>query len=147
MKLFEWIAGLFSDIKRIFKSIPQEVAEHATESLQLTKWLRAALDNPITRAVLNTIPGAADDIAVAAAVNLIDKVIPYLEILNACKDITDPFERVACWANALAKLPKHSQDAYLHKLASLLTAEKDGNRLKQSLYDFYTQATYIAKYK
>jgi flagellar basal body-associated protein FliL len=34
------------------------------------------------------------------------------------------------------------QDAILQKLASLLAGELDGNKLKQALYDLYTQAKY-----
>jgi hypothetical protein len=65
-----------------------------------------------------------------------------LTIVETCKQYTDTNEKLKCFVTQLQQRDPQLQDAILQKLASLLACQLDGQRLKQSLYDLFTQAKY-----
>ena len=51
-------------------------------------------------------------------------------------------EKLKCFVTQLRDKEPDLQDALLQKLACLLAGTLDGNRMKQNIYDLYTQVKY-----
>lgn len=90
------------------------------------------------------IPGTADDVARVKIIAVLEKTIDALEVVNTCKDAPIN-EKLECFVREVSLRSPDQVDAVLAKLASLLASELDGKRLRQALYDLYTQAEYTRR--
>lgn len=135
-KLFRLVQGWFVEI-------PRDVRLYATQSLEITRRIKGILTHPVADIVLAIIPTEWDNIVRDGLVEALNEAVKHLAIVETCKDHENTNEMLLCWVEELKKLPKHAQNAMLHKLASLLTALQHGKELKQSLYDTYTQIAYV----
>lgn len=136
---------LRDQIKAWWNGIPDNIRIVASRSMQITTGIKAVLSNPLADVVTAIIPGDWDDKLKEQALAAINKVLPYLSIVDACKHHTSTEEMLKCWVAEIAKLPKHAQNAMIAKLAALLMAEFHNNALKQSLYDYYQQTYYSSQ--
>lgn len=132
-------------IREFFGALPAKIKTIAAQSLQVTTAIKSILSNPVADVVTAIIPGDWDDALKATVLQAIEKALPYLQIVDNCKHHTNVEDMLKCWVAEVAKLPKHAQNAMLHKLASLLMAQMHNNELKQSLYDYYQQAYYSSQ--
>lgn len=135
-KLFILVRGWFTDI-------PRDVRVYATQALEVTSRIKGILTHPVADILLAIVPTDWDKIVRDGIVEALNEAVKHLAIVETCAAHTDTNEMLLCWVAELRKLPKHAQNAMLHKLASLLTALQHGKELKQSLYDTYTQITYV----
>ncbi len=140
---------LFKKIKKQFKQVLQSfdsyVEEHIGTALKVTTQLKRILSSPTADIITAIIPGNVDNVLQTQIVAALGKAIEALSIAEYCKNCRDVNEQLKCFTEQLRKYDPNMQDAILQKLASLLTSHLDGKRLKQSLYDLYTQAEYAAK--
>ena len=135
------ISRVFNWVKSLFTQIPKEIRVYASQSLEITTRIRAILDNPIADIVTAIIPGDWDDKAKELALKYLNEVIPYLAIVDECKD-DDPVKVIHCWIEKLGQYKPEVQKALLFQLAALLTAKYDNDELKHSFYALAVQANY-----
>jgi hypothetical protein len=115
---------------------------HIDTALEITTALKNALSSPVAVIITDIIPGDIDDTIREELVTALGKAIEALTIADACKQYTDLNDKLNCFVQQLKLADPNLQDAILQKLASLVAGLLDGGRLKQSLYDLYTQAKY-----
>lgn len=128
--------------RNLFHTIPNKIREYASKSLEVTTALKNMLNSPVLDIVTALIPGTWDDAIRSAMVAALEKSLPYLQVVDKCKDAATLEEMVLCWLTEVRKMPQHVQNALLMKLAALLTAILDNNDLRQSHYDYYLQLLY-----
>lgn len=127
---------------RLLNVIPAKVREIASRSLHITTAIKTILDNPATDILTAIIPGTWDDKLKQIAVNALNEAIPYLQVVDKCKQHTEIGPMLQCWIEEVQQMPKHARNAMLHKLAALLTSIMDGSERKQNEYDYYIQMLY-----
>jgi hypothetical protein len=132
-----------SKIKIALKQFDQYVNAHIDTALKVTTAIKNALASPAADIITAIIPGSLDDTIRTQLLNAIIKVVEVLTIADNCKQCTSAEEKLKCFVAQIQQRDPQLQDAILQKLASLLAAELDGQRLKQALYDLYTQAKYV----
>lgn len=130
-------------IAKFLGLIPKKIKIAASRSLEITNRIKKALEHPVSDIITMIIPGDWDDNLKKVILQYLNQAIPYLKVVDNCKE-KDGEDMIICWIDELKKMPKETQDALLIKLASLLTAYQDGKKLKQSLYDYFTQHIYTA---
>jgi hypothetical protein len=131
-------------LKSLLRQFDNYVDGHIDTALKITAALKNILSSPVADILAAIIPGNIDKAVRLELVDGLNKVVETLGIVESCKQYTDTNEKLKCFIQQLQQKDPQLQDAILHKLASLLTAHLDGQRLKQSLYDLYTQAKYTA---
>jgi len=136
-----------SEIKTALKQFDQYVSAHIDTALQITTALKNLLASPVADVITAIIPGTADDVLRTELLLALNKAVEALSIVDNCKQFTDLNDKFKCFIDQIRQRDPQLQDAILLKLASLLGAQFDGNKLKQSLYDLYTQAKYVAAIK
>ncbi len=129
-------------IKTALREFDTYIDAHIDTALSVTNAIKNALSSPAAIVLTDIIPGNLDNVIRTQLVNALTKVITALSIVDSCKQYTDITEKLSCFATQLQQHDPQLQDAILQKLASLLAGELDGNRLKQNLYDLFTQAKY-----
>ncbi len=131
-------------LKLLLTEFDNYVDAHIDTALKITIGLKKALSSPVADIITAIIPGDIDNTIRRQLVAALSKAIAVLTIADSCKQIADINERLTCFIEQLKLRDPELQDALLQKLASLLAAQLDGQRLKQNLYDLYTQAKYTA---
>jgi hypothetical protein len=131
-----------SQLKALLRKFDNYVDTHIDTALKVTTALKNILSSPVADIITAIIPGDVDNTIRVKLVDGLGKVTAALAIAESCKDITDLNEKLQCFVTQLNLRDPNLQDAILQKLASLLAGHLDGQRLKQSLYDLYTQAKY-----
>lgn len=138
--------SLFKDfwekLQHLLGIIPAKVKEYASQSLAITTSIKNFLSSPVADVITALIPGAWDDKLKETVLKALEEVLPYLTIVDTCKDQPDVVSMLNCWITEVRKQPVQVQNALLHKLASLLTAKLDNQELKQNQYDYYIQLLY-----
>jgi len=133
-----------SKLKAILHEFDSYVDTHIDTALAITTGLKRVLTSPVADVITAIIPGDVDVIIKRHLVSALGKVIEALTIADRCREHKDVNERLQCFIDQLKLYDPNMQDAILQKLASLLTGQLHGGKLKQSLYDLYTQAKYSA---
>lgn len=133
-----------TQVRQLLQQFDGYVERNVDTALQITTLLKNLLTSPAADMLTAIIPGNVDDIIRRQLIYALGKAIEALAIAEACKPYTDVNDKLKCFAQQLQLKEPELQDALLQKLASLLAGELDGNRLKQSIYDLYTQAKYTA---
>jgi len=136
-----------AEIKSALKQFDQYVNTHVETALQITTALKNMLSSPVADIITAIIPGTVDNILRTQLLNALNKITEALSIVDSCKQFTDLNDKLKCFVQQLSQRDPQLQDAVLLKLSSLLAAELDGQKLKQSLYDLYTQAKYVTASK
>lgn len=131
-------------MRSALKQFDQYVDAHIETALRLTTALRNILSSPVTDIVTAIIPGDLDDKIRTQLLNATVKAVEVLTIADSCKRCSTVEEKLYCFIDQLRQRDPQLQDAILQKLASLLASQLDGERLKQALYDLYTQAKYVS---
>lgn len=131
-----------TSIKAALKEFDTYIDAHIDTALSVTTAIRNLLTSPVADALTAIIPGSLDDVIRTQLVNALTKVIAALSIVDSCKQYTAINDQLNCFVTQLKQRDPQLQDAILQKLASLLAGELDGGRLKQNLYDLFTQAKY-----
>ena len=139
-----------SKIKRQVKTALQQfdnyVDAHIDTALKITTALKDILSSPVADIVTAIIPGDVDNTIKTQLLNALTKAVEALTIADSCKQYADLNDKLKCFVEEVRKRDPQLQDAILQKLASLISGELDGNKLKQYLYDLYTQTKFsIAK--
>ena len=131
-----------SELRSLLRQFDSYVDAHIDTALKITTELKALISSPVADVISAIIPGEADDEIREKIVAALGKAIEALTIADTCKAYTDVNEKLKCFIQQLQLRDPQLQDALLQKLASLITGELDGQRLKQRLYDLYTQTKY-----
>ena len=129
-------------IKSLLRNFDTYVEAHIDTALTITKSLKSLLSSPAAEILTAIIPGDVDNVIRLQLISALGKAIEALTIVDNCKQYSNLDEKLKCFVEQLQQRDPHLQDAILQKLASLLACHLDGQRLKQSLYDLYTQAKY-----
>jgi hypothetical protein len=136
------LKDFFHHIGDFFARIPHEVREAVSNSLAVTTAIKKFMDGPVPDILTAIIPGDWDDELKKLIREKLSQVMPYLIIVDNCKQYEDLEALMLCWIDQVKKQPKEVQDALMHKLAALLTAYQHGKAEKQSFYDFAVQLQY-----
>jgi hypothetical protein len=136
--------NLRTKVRTLLRQFDSYIDQHIDTALKISEALRSLLTSPAANILTAIIPGELDDAIKQELTTALDKVIGALSIADTCKQYTNINEKLACFVQQLQLRDPDLQDAILQKLASLVAATLDGQRLKQSLYDLYTQAKYSA---
>jgi hypothetical protein len=136
------LKNFFQNIGDFFARIPHEVREAVSRSLTISSAIKKLIDNPVVDVITAIIPGDWDDELKTLIRNKLAELMPYLLIVDTCKDKPTLEEMLVCWIEQVKNQPKDIQDALLHKLAALLTAYQHDKKYQQSFYDFATQLQY-----
>jgi hypothetical protein len=129
-------------IKALLGKFDSFVDAHIDTALKVSVALKNVLSSPVADILAEIIPGGIDAKLKQQLTDGIGKAVEVLTIADSCKQLTDLNDRLNCFVQQIKLLDPQFQDAVLLKLASLLAGFLDGGRLKQSLYDLYTQAKY-----
>ncbi len=133
-------------LKSMLQEFDNYVEKHVDTALKITTELKKLLVSPAADILVAIIPSGTDNRIREQLVNALDKGIEALTIAEKCKQFTDTNEKLKCFIQQMQLRDPLLQDAVLQKLASFLAGFLDGFRLKQSLYDLYTQAKYSVQY-
>jgi hypothetical protein len=120
------------------------IDQHVATALQITQAIKDLLASPAADILTAIIPGDLDNLVKEQAVEALSKIVSALAIANSCRSCKAGEAKIKCFVEQLRHYDPQLQDALLLKAASLLAGRLDGQRLKQSLYDLYTQAKYAA---
>ena len=131
-------------IKRILQQFDEYLDEHIDLALSVTTALKKFLASPAADIITALIPGDVDNVIRQHLLVALEKATDTLLITDKCRQHDDMGDKLLCLAEELRQRSPELRDALLHRLASLVAGELDGQRLKQSLYDLYTQAKYTA---
>jgi hypothetical protein len=131
-----------NQLKVLLRQFDNYAEAHIDTALKITAELKNILSSPVADIITAIIPGGIDDAIRKQIINALDKVLEALTIADNCKQYTDVNDKLKCFVAQIKLRDPQLQDAILQKLASLLAGNLDGQRLKQSLYDLYTQAKY-----
>lgn len=131
-------------VRRLLAHFDEVLERNIDTALHITTQLKQFLASPVADVLTAIIPGNIDDIIRRQLIATLDKVIEGLFIADSCREFKSTADKLKCFALHLQQAEPQLKDAILQKMASLLAAELDGNRLKQSLYDLYTQAKFAA---
>ena len=131
-------------IKALLRDFDNYVDDHIDTALKITTALKNLLSSPVADVLTAIIPGDIDNTIKEDLVAALGKAIEVLTIADSCKQHTDVNALLACFIQQVQQRDPQLQDAILQKLASLLAGHLDGQRLKQNLYDLYTQGKYAA---
>ena len=131
-------------VKSALQQFDSYVDAHVDVALKVSIAIKNLLNSPVADIVTAIIPGELDNTIRVKLVSALDKVVEALTIVDTCKQYTNLNDKLKCFITQLQQRDPQLQDAVLQKLASLLAANLDGQKLKQSLYDLYTQAKYIS---
>jgi hypothetical protein len=129
-------------LKALLGDFDHFIDGHIDTALMVTTGIKQALSSPVADLITSLIPGNLDNVIKDRLVSALDKAIDALTIVDQCKQYTNVNDKLKCFISQLQQRDPHLQDALLLKLASLLVSELDGQKLKQTLYDLYTQAKY-----
>jgi len=136
------IKSIFQHVLAFFGSVPGYIRKYFSHSLEITTRIRKALASGEAIVITNLIPGDWDEDLRKKMLEALDQVLPYLQVVDTCKDKPTTEEMLVCWIGELSKLPQQLQNATLSKLSSLLTAYQDGDKSKESLYDMWGAVMY-----
>ena len=131
-----------NQMRTLLKEFDSYIDAHVDTALHITTEIKNILASPVADIVTSIIPGNVDDMIRTQLLLALDKAIQALNIADACKQYTDINDKLKCFVLQLQQKDPQLQDALLQKLASLVAGHLDGQRLKQYLYDLYTQAKY-----
>lgn len=131
-------------LRSLLRHFDNYVDAHIDTALQITTALKNMLSSPVADIISAIIPGDLDNTIRQQLIYALSKAVEALLIAENCKQFTEVNEKLDCFIQQLKLRDPLLQDAILQKLASLLTSRLDGRRMKQSLYDLYTQAKYSA---
>lgn len=131
-------------IKRILQQFDEYLDEHIDVALSVTTALKKFLISPVADILTAIIPGDMDNVIRQHLLVAVERAIDVLLISEKCRKQMDLGNKLLCLAEELQQRSPELRDALLHRLASLVAGELDGQRLKQSVYDLYTQAKYTA---
>lgn len=129
-------------IRLLLQQFDSYLEKNVDTALQITTAIKRFLESPVADMLTAIIPGSIDDIIRRQLIYALDKSVEALAIAEHCKQYTGIDEKLKCFVSQLQQREPDMQDALLQKLASLLAGTLDGNRLKQSLYDLFTQVKY-----
>ena len=129
-----------NQVKSLLRDFDNYVDEHVAMALKITTALKNLLSSPVANILTAIIPGEIDNVIQKELTIALAKAVEALTIVENCKHYADVNAKINCFIAELKQRDPHLQDAILQKLASLLAAHLDGQRLKQNLYDLYTQA-------
>ncbi|PQJ12131.1 hypothetical protein CJD36_010115 [Flavipsychrobacter stenotrophus] len=129
-------------IRLLLQQFDSYLEKNVDTALQITTAIKQFLESPVADILTAIIPGSVDDIIRRQLIYALDKSVEALAIAEHCKQYTDIEEKLKCFVSQLQQRGPDMQDALLQKLASLLAGTLDGNRLKQSVYDLFTQVKY-----
>jgi len=136
--------SLKNKIRALLRQFDTYIDAHIDTALSVTTAIKNMLASPVADILTAIIPGDLDSTIRTQLLAALTRAIEALTIADSCKQYTDPADKVKCFITQLQLRDPQLQDAILQKLASLLAGDLDGQRLKQSLYDLYTQAKYAA---
>ncbi len=136
--------NLRNRLKRALQHFDSYVEEHVEVALKITTTLKQLLTSPVADIVTALIPGDVDNVVRQHLLAALERAMDTLMIVEKCRQHNDVNDKLQCFAEQLQLTSPELQDALLQKLASLLASHLDGKRLKQNLYDLYTQARYAA---
>jgi hypothetical protein len=131
-----------SQVKKLLQQFDHYVDVHIDTALKITAGLKQILSTPVADIVTAIIPGNADDVIRQQLISALAKAIEVLTIAENCKAHENTNEKLVCFVQQLQQKDPQLQEALLQKLASLVAGQLDGQRLRQNLYDLYTQAKY-----
>lgn len=138
------LKALRQQIRDLLKIIPSRVREYASHSLHITTAIKSFLESPLVELGVAIIPTDLDDKARKILLDAANKALPYLTVVDVCKDEPTAEAKIQCWAIEIKKYPPHMQNALLAKFAALIVAIMDNNELRQSSYDYAIQTLYTA---
>ena len=133
-----------TQLRALLRYFDNYVDTHIEPALKITTSLKNILSSPTADIITAIIPGDIDNTVRQQLIVVLTAALEALTIADTCKQYTDINEKLNCFTQQLKQRDPQLQDAVLQKLASLLTGGLDGQRLKQSVYDLYTQAKYTA---
>ncbi len=129
-------------MKALLGEFDNYVNDHIDIALSVTTELKKALSSPVADLLVALIPGDLDSLIRERLVKGLDIAVKALTVAENCKQCTTTEDSLRCFVGQLKQLDPNLQDAVLQKLASLLSFHMDGQRMKQHMYDLYTQAKY-----
>ena len=133
-----------TQVRQLLQQFDSYVEKNVDTALRITTAIKSFLQSPVADVITAIIPGGVDDIIRRQLIYALDKSLEALAIADSCRQYSDIDAKLKCFAEQLKLREPDLQDALLQKLASLLAGTLDGNRLKQSIYDLYTQVKYTA---
>lgn len=135
---------LRSRVKRVLQQFDEYLDEHIDLALQVTMALKKFMASPVADILTAVIPGDLDNIVRQHLLAALERATDALLIAEKCRKEGEIADKLLCLAEELRLKSPELRDALLHRMASLMAGQLDGQRLKQNLYDLYTQAKYTA---
>jgi len=129
-------------LKAMLTGFDSFMDDHIDMALKVTTAMKQLLSSPVTDIITALIPGDLDNILRDKLLSALNKAVEALSIAKHCKQHAALNDKLKCFIEQLQISDPDLQDALLLKLASLLSGHLDGQRLRQSFYDLYTQAKY-----
>jgi hypothetical protein len=137
-----------SRIKALLNRYDSYLDNHIDTALSVTTGIKNFLSNPIVGDILQTlIPSGWESTMRDEVLQALSAAVSALTIADSCKQCTTLADQLSCFVTQLKIHTPDVQDTLLQKLASIITAVMDGHKLKQNVYDLYTQAKYTATKK
>ena len=129
-------------LRSIYRKFDNSIKQSIDDALLLTTNLKKLLKSDAANLVFEIVPGHWDEDLRQKALNLLSKAIDKIALADECMEEFTHIEKLRCFAKHLKRQSPAISGALLHKLASILTREMDGNRFEPHEYDTLVQAIY-----
>lgn len=136
--------NLGAKLRKALKNVTNWVNDNIDQVLNITTIIKNALQSDAAVLVTALIPGDWDNLAKTKLISVLNTAIDALGVVDECMAKEDLNEKLQCFIKELKKRDERLQNALLFKLASLLLAGMDDYKAKESFYDLYIQARFVA---
>lgn len=135
-----------NSLKKFVKKMNNYLANNIDNALYITTMLKSFIASPACLLITDIIPGEWDNSLRFMSQLILEKALIALDLLKAeSGGLTK--ENLIRIMEDIKKLSKDNQNAILFKLASLITAAYDQNKMTKSEYDLAVQCIYTLKNK
>ena len=149
MSIKSFITKIWSAIRSLFTSFPEELKSAVQIGITVTENIKHFIDSPVADLLTAIIPGSVDDKIKNALRTSVPVILTNLRLANNCGDLKDPQEIITCAIKVLQSLEEETQNAFFHSIAVLVGRVAADGKLSWSdgvcILEWYYQREYKIK--
>lgn len=134
-------------INEVTGKVDSVVKEYAGYALSISTNIKNILDSPLGDLVTQIIPGTWDDELREKATDALVKTVDVLALTSDIANTKDLNQKLRMFVAGLADKSPEFKQSQLKKIADLVTAYLDNNKLASHMYEATTLATLLVETK
>jgi hypothetical protein len=149
MSIKSFITKLWSAIRSLFNSFPEELKSAVQIGIAVTENIKHFVDSPLADILTTIIPGKIDDKIKDALRAGLPAILTNLRLADNCGELHNPQEITNCAIKVLQGLEDKTQSAFLHSISVLVARVAADGKLSWSdgvcILEWYYQKKYKVK--